>query len=228
MTDNVDFPIIKKAKTCTAGDLGVDFGSRQPEDYVGVLNRTAKAIGAVPNMGIYADITAIRGYNMLKVDTRDHYLDIDTEMVETPRKVKTNRRNVTSVATADLDIFVGDDGDTVEGILDDTIENHACEPTVACDKCHGNGKCKACNGNGRSTQCKGSGKQRCPRCEGSGWYQTYLTYKWSKNTSGDGTPTDALPARRGSVHCVVMRQRRCAAAGASALTLLHTDAIRWG
>ena len=168
MSSNTDFPMIRRAKTAVAGNLGVDFASRHVEDYIVVLNNAAKAIGAVPNMGIYAEIGTITPYPMLKVETTAHYIRTAIGRAETPRKTKSNKHNLTSLEQMSLDALVHSASDTVTGILDGTIQNHQCDPYVRCNDCNGTGKCRRCNGEKHleCNMCEGSGD--CHNCHGDG------------------------------------------------------------
>ena len=208
--------MIRGGRVDVLGNLGVDFDSRRHEDYVDVLNRVAAALGAVPNMGVYADITKVSGTTMLKVDTKDRYLDIDTRDMETPKKSKTNRHNIRSVMQANLDMFVGDG--TAKGVLDGTIENHQCSVTVDCDVCNGRGKCGECDGAGKveCVDCHGDGD--CHQCDAKGWEECYLCHGSGDCPScgGSGWSHDTCPDCGGSGKVVdetTGRKRKCDTCG---------------
>jgi hypothetical protein len=57
-----------------------------------------------------------------------------------------------------------------KNILDGTIENHQCDPQMACPECKGDRQCVKCHGTGevRCDNCGGSGN--CPDCHGEGYH----------------------------------------------------------
>lgn len=185
MSYNVEFPMIKGRKTDVVKEAGVDYSSRLTDDYVGVLNRISKSLGAVANMGIYADITNITGCTMLKVSTCEHYLTVTVSSAESPKKTLTKSHNVSSVEEANLDMFAGDKSS--EGILDGTIENHRCDPTVVCEHCNGSGKCDTCDGNGKKECHICHGDKECHHCNGEGYTECYYCNGTGDCPSCDGT-----------------------------------------
>ncbi|MBQ9473864.1 MAG: hypothetical protein IJU81_05590 [Bacteroidales bacterium] len=232
MGNNTDFPMIRRARTTVAGNLGVDFGSRRTEDYVSVLNLAAKAVGAVPNMGVYADINNITYHPMLKVETTEHYIKVDTHNVESPRKSKTRKSNISTIGQLNLDTLAGDIGKKVEGILDGTIENHQCSPTEVCIECRGTGhcrecdgtkhhKCNMCHGSGDCHVCNGDGIVECDVCRGLGdcpyCHGTGLSDETCPQCGGSGKTTDPETHRKAKCPTCnghgVMPCPRCATSG---------------
>lgn len=65
-------------------DLQPNFACEEPLEHVLVLNKAGAAMGAIKNLGVYADITKVTFSHALKVSTEDDFVEITTECREMP------------------------------------------------------------------------------------------------------------------------------------------------
>lgn len=65
-------------------DLQPNFTSEEPLEHVLILNKAGAAMGAIKNLGVYADITKVTFSHALKVTTEDDFVEITTECREVP------------------------------------------------------------------------------------------------------------------------------------------------
>ena len=65
-------------------DLQPNFTSEEPLEHVLILNKAGAAMGAIKNLGVYADITKVTFSHALKVTTEDDFVEITTECREMP------------------------------------------------------------------------------------------------------------------------------------------------
>lgn len=169
-------------------NLGVNFDSTNPQDYIEVLDKIAlSAPECVKNMGAYSDITHIELSSEWKSEVCDEYVSTDVQVKEVSGAVKkendatelqylsfdqllANAKPFTAASVIQKGVWTVNIEEVSDTVLGGTIQYHECDPQEKCGECHGRGYCVTCNGTGKTTcrECHGNGMIRCDKCGGTG------------------------------------------------------------
>lgn len=109
---------MSKMKTKVIDGLPMNFESTDPKDFVEVLNRIAEAMGGVPNMGVFADITSVAQSNEMIASVADKYVSVSTKHYEKPYRDLTVTTNVADPYQFELDTLVGKNGSNIPADLE--------------------------------------------------------------------------------------------------------------
>lgn len=104
-------------KTKIVDGITPNFESTDSKDFVGILNKIAEAMGGVPNMGVFADITQITQSNELMADASDQYIAVTTKQYEKPHRDLQPDSDETDPFQLELDCLVGKTGNKMPSDL---------------------------------------------------------------------------------------------------------------
>jgi len=104
-------------KTKIVDGITPNFESTDSKDFVVILNKIAEAMGGVPNMGVFADITQITQSNELMADASDQYIAVTTKQYEKPHRDLQPDSDETDPFQLELDCLVGKTGNAMPSDL---------------------------------------------------------------------------------------------------------------
>ena len=110
-----------KTKTKVVDGLPLNYESKDPKDFVEVLNKVASAMGGVSNMGVFADITSVTQSNEMVANVKDKYVVVSTMQYEKPRRDIVGSTKVSEPYQLDLDTLVGKNGSNITPELENFL-----------------------------------------------------------------------------------------------------------
>lgn len=77
-------PQINGQVVIRVGNIGIPFGSTNPNDYVEVLNKVANKVGSFDFLGTFSDVESVECSNALKVETSSSFVHVEVKNFEQP------------------------------------------------------------------------------------------------------------------------------------------------
>lgn len=179
-------------KTKVIEGLPLNYNSTNPKDFVEVLNKIADAMGGVPNMGAFVDITSVTQTNKMVAKVEDKYVVVSTKQYERPYRDYIVTTNVVEPWQFDLDTLVGknelingsesfvlqsekpESSVTIRGnngtweTVDVCTNSGLLDGTIENNECNPLEDCPECRGDRTCNVCHGSGSVNCRVCHGDG------------------------------------------------------------
>lgn len=104
-------------KTKIIDGITPNFESTDSKDFIEILNKIAEAMGGVPNMGVFADITKVTQSNEMMADVSEQFISVTTRQHERPCRDLQPNSNETDPFQLELDFIIGKKGDTLPSCL---------------------------------------------------------------------------------------------------------------